>query len=184
MSHSGIKHPAVPPGQIFSVRLLAALTGQTKLLSHPTAQAAETMADYDAAAATEALNASLTKIRHHTSSKLENQRAPALLLAAIETGIAEHHAAARAAGQAAPPESASPSPTEYLVGMLSMVPAATSNSVRCLDNIHWSFLTDFCLGCCLAARAAVPHRARRAPRAYKRAIQRDRPAPANSSRPS
>lgn len=87
------------------------------------------MADYDEAAASQALNEALVKIRHHTSSKLENQRAPALLLTAIETGIAEHHAASRAAGQAAPPPGTPSSPTEYIVGMLSMSSAATSNKV-------------------------------------------------------
>lgn len=87
------------------------------------------MTTYDEGAASGALNEALLKIRHHTSSRLENQRAPALLLSAIETGLQEHHAAARAAGQAAPAPGTSPSPIEYLVGMLSMSSAATSSKV-------------------------------------------------------
>jgi ribosomal RNA-processing protein 12 len=89
-----------------------------------------------------ALQESLSKIRHHTSSKLDNQRAPALLLQAIEDGLTEHLAASTGAGGEGEDSSASASvgqskharntqikPTEYLLAMLSMAPQALSENV-------------------------------------------------------
>lgn len=71
-----------------------------------------TVADgYDKEARAADLEESLAKIRHHTGSKLPNQRAPAQLLAAIESTLAE--------GQASQGPSASTSQDVTLTGKAS-----------------------------------------------------------------
>ncbi|KDN43086.1 NUC173-domain-containing protein [Tilletiaria anomala UBC 951] len=85
-----------------------------------------------------ALQESLAKIRHHVSSKLENQRVPALLLQAVEDGLREHRQEEhkqRQDGEEAPAaamhddgasrHSSEFKPTEYFLAMTSMAEQAT-----------------------------------------------------------
>lgn len=74
------------------------------------------MADASDVARRQGLADSLSKIRHHTASKLPNQRAPAQLLVAVESTLQESSG------------SKSFSPTAYLMALIAMLDKASSQS--------------------------------------------------------
>lgn len=89
-------------------------------------------ASASAAASLDSLHSALSKIRHHTNSKLENQKGPAQLLAAVEATLAEQDtsngstsASSVAASQHAFVQRA---PAEYFLALESMLQLSSSPS--------------------------------------------------------
>lgn len=72
---------------------------------------------YDKEARGADLQESLAKIRHHTGSKLPNQRAPAQLLVAIESTLAEEDGQGAGASTSQRAQSSKASPTEYFMAL-------------------------------------------------------------------
>ncbi|TKY89072.1 hypothetical protein EX895_001603 [Sporisorium graminicola] len=85
-----------------------------------------------AAASLDSLHSALSKIRHHTNSKLENQKGPAQLLVAVEATLGEQdasHGSTSASGAAASRHaSAQRAPAEYFLALESMLELAKSPS--------------------------------------------------------
>jgi len=73
------------------------------------------------------LQATLSKIRHHTNSKLENQKAPAQLLKAIEETLKDQNPVNPSAS--ATQEESHPNPNEYFLALDSMVQKAGAPDV-------------------------------------------------------
>ncbi|SJX64397.1 related to RRP12-Protein required for normal pre-rRNA processing [Sporisorium reilianum f. sp. reilianum] len=85
-----------------------------------------------AAASLDSLHSALSKIRHHTNSKLENQKGPAQLLVAVEATLGEQDASngsTSASGAAASQHAfAQRAPAEYFLALESMLELTKSPS--------------------------------------------------------
>lgn len=77
---------------------------------------------------------SLAKIRHHTNSKLENQRAPAQLLVAIESSLQE----SVESGQN--DISQSTSPTAYLLALTSTLKKLSFDDIAVSFSLYFNVL--------------------------------------------
>ncbi|EPQ26335.1 uncharacterized protein PFL1_05983 [Pseudozyma flocculosa PF-1] len=103
-----------------------------------TTEASTTAAGVAADVDVDGLHAALSKIRHHTSSKLDNQRAPAQLLVAIESTLTEQDSSSTTDTAAAATAASSSSlqaskhavtqrqPAEYFLALDSMLESAQS----------------------------------------------------------
>lgn len=81
------------------------------------------------------LQASLSKIRHHTNSKLENQKAPAQLLQAIESTLKEQKTGSSQENELNKTiHQESASPNEYFLALDSMVGKATDPQVSTAED--------------------------------------------------
>ncbi|CDU24950.1 related to RRP12-Protein required for normal pre-rRNA processing [Sporisorium scitamineum] len=94
-----------------------------------------TSIDMDASAASaslDSLHSALSKIRHHTNSKLENQKGPAQLLVAVEATLGEQDASngsTSASGASASRDAFTQrAPAEYFLALESMLELAKSSS--------------------------------------------------------
>ena len=107
-----------------------------------------TSIDVDASAAAaglDSLHSALSKIRHHTNSKLENQKGPAQLLVAVEATLGEQDASSSTATSATSGAAASQhafvqrAPAEYFLALESMLELATSPSSppSLLNNVFY-----------------------------------------------
>lgn len=82
------------------------------------------------------LQTALAKIRHHTNSKLENQKAPAQLLVAVEAALDEQAQEGETAAQSKEGTAGSRhavkkrKPAEYFLALDSMLEKASSKEVR------------------------------------------------------
>lgn len=96
-----------------------------------------------AAASLDSLHSALSKIRHHTNSKLENQKGPAQLLVAVEATLAEQdtNASTPASGAAAASKHAfvQRAPAEYFLALESMLELTKSPSSppSLLNNVFY-----------------------------------------------
>ncbi|GAC75827.1 uncharacterized conserved protein [Moesziomyces antarcticus T-34] len=96
-----------------------------------------------AAASLDSLHSAFSKIRHHTNSKLENQKGPAQLLVAVEATLAEQDSTkgtTSATGAAASQHAAANrSPAEYFLALESMMEMAKSASApsSLLSNVFY-----------------------------------------------
>ncbi|SPO28862.1 related to RRP12 - Protein required for normal pre-rRNA processing [Ustilago trichophora] len=95
-----------------------------------------------AAASLDSLHSALSKIRHHTNSKLENQKGPAQLLVAVEATLSEQdtNASTSASGAAASKHAfVQRAPAEYFLALESMLELAKSPSSppSLLNNVFY-----------------------------------------------
>ncbi|SNX86308.1 related to RRP12 - Protein required for normal pre-rRNA Processing [Melanopsichium pennsylvanicum] len=95
-----------------------------------------------AAASLDSLHSALSKIRHHTNSKLENQKGPAQLLVAVEATLGEQDANAStfdSGASASKHALVQRAPAEYFLALESMLELATSPSSppQLLNNVFY-----------------------------------------------
>ena len=96
-----------------------------------------------AAASLDSLHSALSKIRHHTNSKLENQKGPAQLLVAVEATLGEQDASngsTSASGASASQHAfVQRAPAEYFLALESMLELAKSPSSppSLLNNVFY-----------------------------------------------
>lgn len=77
----------------------------------------------------DSLHSALSKIRHHTNSKLENQKAPAQLLVAIESTLDEQEGPGSKTTGASQHATKERQPAEYFLALESMLDKAQSMGV-------------------------------------------------------